>query len=228
MKKTLTPEFYKKLNSICSGIINPEDLLLVMTLESGLDPEAMNPNGKAVGMIQFMPFVLPNVGFKGSPEEFGQLEAVSQLDYISNYLKQMTSWNGGPFKSASQYYVANFYPAALTLPGIRANDPNAIIVEKDQSVKRYKGTSPQQDARAYAANPGLDANKDGKITLGDLQNVLDRNRSNPKYINAIEQLHKYVGFSNEKVENTNRVEKTTPDDLEKILQDFSDALAVLR
>ena len=102
--------FYQKLVQIGQRTgLKPEDLLLVMCMESGLSPTARNPEGNASGLVQFMPFVLKNLGFKGTDADFRKLNGEAQLDYVEKLVQGMTKYNGGPFKSATQYYVGNFF-----------------------------------------------------------------------------------------------------------------------
>src|ERR1700686_4094058 len=116
----MDPDFYKKLLEISSEVqMKPEDLLNVMAVESGIDPTAHNQNGNASGLIQFMPSTLKNLGYQGSHADFRKLSSVDQLDYVKKYVLDNMKYNGGPFTSAAQYYVANFLPVALKLPGVQ-------------------------------------------------------------------------------------------------------------
>ena len=58
---------------------SPTDLPGVMTSESGVNPSAQNPHGRATGLIEFMPHILSNLG---CPDEFAELAAVDQLPYV--------------------------------------------------------------------------------------------------------------------------------------------------
>ena len=116
-------------------------------------------------------------------------------------------FNGGPFTSAEQYYVANFWPAGLKLPGIKSGNDAATIVEKNPETivknnieysKKYsdiglkiKATS---EIAAYKANPGLDADKNGQITFGDIKAVLKRVDGNKNYQSALAEMQKTTGY----------------------------------
>lgn len=192
----LGKEFYKKLIDISnSSGINPADLLLVMTLESGLKPGATNPAGGAVGLIQFMPFILKGVGFSGTSKEFGSLDAVQQLDYVAKYVKDKVALNGGPFTSAAQYYVANFFPAALSLPGVKQNIPSTAIIEKNPQTKKYKNVSLDYEREVYRVNSGLDVDKDGVISYGDLQKILANTSRTSTYQKALKALNEMGSYS---------------------------------
>jgi hypothetical protein len=194
----LGKEFYQKLINIGNSAgINPADLLLVMSLESGLKTTAMNPAGGAVGLIQFMPFVLKGLGFGGTSKDFASLDAVNQLDYVEKYVKNKVSLNGGPFKSAAQYYVANFWPAALSLPGVRQEISSTPIVEKDPKTKKYPGVSLRYEKLAYSVNSGLDVDKDGIISYGDLQKILASTSQKSLYQSALNKLKSLGDYSPE-------------------------------
>src|SRR5665213_1348915 len=113
----INQQFSEKLNQIRQDVgMNPRDLLLVMYLESGVDSTQKNHvSGKAVGLIQFLPKTLEGLGVpKDQINNFNQVPAVKQLDYVKKYIQNQMSYAGRNFKSAPEYYVANFYPKSLT------------------------------------------------------------------------------------------------------------------
>jgi Transglycosylase SLT domain len=189
MVAVLDSQFWNKLSQISGSVgLKPEDLLAVMYYESGLNPAAHNANGDASGLIQFMPGTLDAVGFKGNPADFRQLNADKQLDYVSRYVADKAKVNNGDFKSAAQYYVANLWPVALTLPGVRNEDPNTIIIEQNPTHQKYPGVSLDYERAAYRSNASLDVDHDGKITYGDLQAVMNNVKRTKGYQNAVAQL----------------------------------------
>lgn len=189
MSTTLTPSFWDKLNGISSSLgMNPTDLLTVMYFESGLDPAAHNKNGHASGLIQFMPDTLDKLGFSGSHGDFRELDAVNQLDYVKKYVEAQSKFKGSSFTSATEYYVANLWPVALKLPEVKEHDPNAVIIYKNPTVKRFPGVSLEQEAGAYRANSGLDVNNDGKITYGDLDRVMKGTQQSAGFKRAVDAL----------------------------------------
>jgi len=104
------------------------------------------------------------------------------------------AYNGGPFTSAAQYYVANFLPVALKLPGIKEGDPNTIIVAKNPTEPHLPNVSTHMESVYYNANPALDADHDGVITYGDIQNVLARVAAGKTYHSALAQLQNNTGY----------------------------------
>lgn len=184
-------DFYKKLIKVCNNaMVKPEDVLLIMTLESGLNPAAVNKDGGAAGLVQFMPFILRNV-HKYKPEQFqnrkfNQLSGVEQLDFIETHLKTLS--RGGKIKSAAQLYIGNFYPVALYTAGVQSMNPEAVIVEKNPTKQKYKAVKIESEARAYSQNTGLDYDKDGRITYGDIDMKM-KNAANSKiYQDALKML----------------------------------------
>jgi hypothetical protein len=191
----MDPSFYKKLLEVSNEVqMKPEDLLNVMAVESGIDPTAHNQNGNASGLIQFMPSTLKSMGFKGTHTDFRGLSATEQLDWVKKYITDNMKYNGGPFTSAAQYYVANFLPIALKLHGIKNGDPNTIIVSKNPKQSHLPGVSPKLESIYYNANTGLDADKDGNITFGDIQSTLNRVAGGKNFREALAQLQNTTGY----------------------------------
>lgn len=203
--------FYQKLVQIGQRTgLKPEDLLLVMCMESGLSPTARNPEGNASGLVQFMPFVLKNLGFKGTDADFRKLNGEAQLDYVEKLVQGMTKYNGGPFKSATQYYVGNFFPVALQLPGVKAEDPNTIIIEQNPTKKKYSSVSINYEKLVYKINSALDSNKDGNITYGDLMKKLNSMRNTGLYQKALADLKTSANYTPAPAPQPQNVEKNMP------------------
>jgi len=187
--------FYHKLLEITSELqMKPEDLLNVMALESGIDPSAHNKNGNASGLLQFMPKTLKGLGFQGTHADFRSLSAIQQLDFVKKLIQNNMRYNGGPFKSAAQYYVANFLPVALRLPGIKQEDPKTIIVAKDPIVPHLPNVSLEMEKEFYEANPILDFDHDGFITYGDIQSILKSVSKGKTYLSSLSQLAQSTGY----------------------------------
>lgn len=204
----LGQDFYKQLVNMTSEVgMNPEDLLLIMTSESGINPSSHNKNGGASGLIQIMPSTLKHTGFKGDPAAFRSLSGAEQLPYIKNLIKSSMSFNGGPFKSAAQYYVANFYPVALKLPGIKNEDVSTKFIEQNPEIavvngkeysKKYVDVGfriPASGERAaFEANKGFAKTNKDSITYGDIVNQINKNKQNPLYKQALEILKAQANY----------------------------------
>lgn len=216
----LGADFYTKLVQMTSELgMKPEDLLAVMVSESGINPTAHNPGG-ATGLIQFMPDTLRNIGYQGTPEEFRQTSGTEQLDYVKKYIEDKMKYNGGPFKSAAQYYIANFWPIALKLPGIKAQDPDTKIVEANpaQTPNGYSQkyaeigikVSAKYESQAYQSNGALfDKQHKGYITYGDMMQQVEQNKRNPIYQKALVSMQKATDYVPQKTSPSMIAKHTT-------------------
>lgn len=190
-----SPKFYQRLMEISSSTgLSPEHILNVMASESDLNPAAGKGN-TAAGLIQIMPKYLKNYGYQGTPDDFRKETAEAQLDYVEKVIKAAMKFNGGkPFKSATQYYVSNFLPACLKLPGVQQEDPKTILASKDPTELHIPGSSIDFEKKVYAANAGLDEDHNGDITYGDLQVHLAKIAKRPSFLNAIRDLKTHTGY----------------------------------
>lgn len=139
--------FIDKVKSISNKLlINPNWLMAVMYKESRLNEKAVNSRGGATGLIQFMPATAQSLGT--STAALKAMTNVEQLDYVYKYYKPyITKLNSYP-----DLYLATFFPAALG----KADD---YILQ----------TSKLSAAAIADANPGIDLNKDRKITVGEFK-----------------------------------------------------------
>ena len=150
-------EFERKVRNICELLgINPNWLMMMMYLESGLNAQAVNKQPgdssdpytraakRATGLTQFMPSTAKWLGTTTS--QLYKMSAIDQLDYVYKYFKGYT----GKIKSYYDLYMINFFPLAIGKP--------------DNWVLQTAGTSASIIAKQ---NPNLDINKDGKITIGE-------------------------------------------------------------
>lgn len=151
-----TGDFQTELNNVSSRLgINPNDLLTVMAAESELgrlspDEAARNrnPRSSATGLIQFMESTARGLGT--TTAELGRMTAAQQMEYVERYFRSVGLPRGAD--------AATIY-AYVFLPG-RARSPDGVLTRRGESY--------------YNANPNLDANGDGVITISDLNVVLGR------------------------------------------------------
>lgn len=140
------PGFMDGLKKVASNLgVNADDMLKVMTKESGLNPAAVNRHSNATGLIQFMPSTARGLGT--TVEELRNMSGVEQLKYIEMYYKNLGIKSG---MDVGDIYILNFYPAAI-------NKPRDYVIASSGS-------------KIYSQNAGLDVNKDGKITVQDVRN----------------------------------------------------------
>ena len=190
----LGPKFYHKLLEVSQSTgIAPEHLLNIMASESGLNPAAGSGN-TAAGLVQIMPQYLKSLGYNGTADEFRKEPPENQLIYIEKLIKSNLKLNKNkPYRSAAQYYVSNFLPACLKLPGIQKEDPNTILASKNPTEAHIPGSNIGFEKKVYEQNAGLDYDKDGNISYGDLINHLNRKTKQKPYLSAINELKKHTG-----------------------------------
>lgn len=126
--------------------INPDWLMAVMGFETGytFDPTTSNPGSSATGLIQFLEITARGLGT--TTTALRRMTAVQQLDYVEKYFAQYAS----RITNLGDCYMAVLWPVAMGRP--------------DSYVMWTKvGTYAAQ----YAANAGLDVNRDDQITRGE-------------------------------------------------------------
>lgn len=140
--KTNKETFISKLQYISDELnINPDWLLMVMFLESGINHRAVNKTGGATGLIQFMPSTAAWLGT--TTTALLQMSNVEQLDFVYKYYLPYKN----KLNSFTDLYLVTFFPIAL------GKDDNYVFQTKDLSA--YK---------IAIQNQGFDLNKDQKIT----------------------------------------------------------------
>jgi hypothetical protein len=185
----LSDNFYKKLSEMCQRLnLNPADMLLVMYLESRLDP---NVKSSAVGLTQFVGPTLKKY-FKGGKEDFRKLKAEEQLPYIEKYFQDMISTFKLTNPTPAQFYIANFLPATLAYSGVKKRNKNTVLAEKNND-KKYSPDSKLTFHEAYIHNTGLDRDHDGKITYGDIERIMSGLSKQQGYQDALARLNNASG-----------------------------------
>lgn len=148
------PDFKAKLEKVAQKLgTTSQALLAVMKQESGLNPQAVNPHSNARGLIQFMPDTARRLGT--TVDDIYNMDAVQQLDYVYKYYS-MTGVGDG---SVGDLYMATFMPKYVGYPD------NHILGRSGEH--GFSG-------KVYAQNSGLDRNKDGTITVGDVKTSVQR------------------------------------------------------
>ncbi len=142
--------FKYKVIAVCRKLdMCPDFLMAAMALETGatFDPAVPNAAGSgAVGLIQFMPSTAKALGT--STAALKLMTALAQLDFVESYFKP----KAGTLHSIEDIYMAILYPAAIgRAPGDTLFEP---------------GT------KAYTQNKGFDADKDGRISIGEVSTTI--------------------------------------------------------
>ena len=148
------PDFKAKLEKIAQQLGTTSNAMLaVMKQESGVNPKAQNKQGGASGLIQFMPATARMLGT--TTDELRQMDAVQQLDYVYRYYKYSGVGDG----SVGDLYMATFMPKYVGYPD--------HFVLGAEGAEGFSG-------KVYAQNKGLDRDRDGKITVGDVKKSVQR------------------------------------------------------
>ncbi len=173
--RDIPPNFDRMFPEACVEIgCEPIDLLGVMFSESGCQSHAINdgpagaPESKrynAVGLIQFMPATLPNVGWHHGHQAFRHLDACGQLPYVIAYYNAWAR-TGAPWDSAGRLYQATFVPATMATQ----RDPADVLVQRGGRL-----------GWCYSANAAFDADKNGAITIQELTDAIHRNARGPRW-----------------------------------------------
>ncbi len=149
-------DFMSEVNRVSARFgVDPLDMLAVMRAESSLNPRAQNPTSRATGLIQFIPQTAAALGT--TVEEIREMSAAQQMQLVERYF-QMVGLPQGASRGTLYAYVY--------LPG-RARS----------AISRGDGVLSRNPENFYTANPGLDANNDGVITISDLDAVMGRHRA---------------------------------------------------
>jgi hypothetical protein len=187
--KSLTPDWtdddVEELYNIGKRLrMNPPDLALVLSSESGLKPNAVNKRKSdgfpiAVGLNQLTTAANKSAGI--TEEERLELmnKPVSyQLPLVENYFKN-TSWfqSGKSFDHAGAIYEANFAPGRMFSRGTKVD---VILYEKSK------------DGVFYTQNQQLDTAKKGYITVGDLVEYMRRVSKLPIYAAILTRMRKVM------------------------------------
>jgi hypothetical protein len=126
---------------------DPNWLMACMWSESRFDHQIENMKGSgATGLIQFMPFVAKELGI--TVAKLKAMTAIDQLEYVERYLARMIDRYGVP-ATPGRFYLLILYPKASN---------------KDDGYVLYKRPS-----KAYTQNAGLDTDRDGRVTVADVE-----------------------------------------------------------
>ena len=104
-------EFIAEVKAIAGRLkFNPNVLMATMWKESRINHRAVNRNGGATGLIQFMPSTA--IGLGTTTAKLRAMSNVQQLRYVEKYFKPYT----GRLNSYFDLYLVVFFPVALSKP----------------------------------------------------------------------------------------------------------------
>ena len=152
-RESAEPGFAEALTAVGERLgLDQNYLAAVMSLESGINPKATNfQNGKpfAVGLIQFIPSTAEALGT--STDALQAMTAIQQLPFVEKFYEG--AGRGIQPSVPGDYYMATFMPAYVGKPA------DFVIAERGMPV--------------YDQNVGLDVDKDGTLTVGDVWAKID-------------------------------------------------------
>lgn len=149
--------------------LNPSYIAAVLRLESNFDPNVQNKGGApALGLLQFWRDYFPGVvarAARSHPELAGvrwedlrTLSAVAQIPFVIAYFEGVPALHVA--STPSDYYVATFMPRFVGYP-------SSTVLGRRDSAELLNGTKIKLGT-VYAQNAGLDVDRDGVITVGDV------------------------------------------------------------
>lgn len=145
--------FEQKVRDVGEALNVPAEwLMAIMYSESKFDASVTNFKGSgATGLIQWMPISAKELGI--TLQQLKNLNHLDQLDYVYQYL-QTARERYGEYETLTDLYLAVLFPKAL---------------DEDYCYALYAKPS-----RAYTQNSGLDENKDGRVTVSDIDRRMKR------------------------------------------------------
>ena len=151
----LSPSFYDAWSAMAARLgVDPLALARVSFAETGMFQR--HPRNAAAGVWPFIESTLRRLGWTGTAREFTELTPTQQIiPWMERYLQPYRSY----LKDDAMVYVAMFLPSRL--PGAFAGGDDFVLTRRGEA------------AGFYEANPILDRNGDGMITVGDLRRHLD-------------------------------------------------------
>lgn len=146
-------QFEQKVREIAMMLdVPPEWLMAVMYSESKFDASVLNHKGSgATGLIQFMPGAASDMNI--SLQRLQRMSHLQQLEYVFIYLDKVRE-RYGAYESLTDLYLAILFPKA------RRQDPCYTLYAKP--------------SKSYKQNSGLDENKDGRVTVSDIELRMQR------------------------------------------------------
>ncbi|MEO0900061.1 MAG: transglycosylase SLT domain-containing protein [Bacteroidota bacterium] len=146
-------QFEGKVREVAKRLgIPPEWLMAVMYSESKFDAAVRNFKGSgATGLIQFMPATASEMG--ASLSQIGSTDHVQQMEYVYQYLQTVRERYGN-YKSLTDLYLGILYPKAIN------QDPCYTLYARP--------------SKSYKQNSGLDENKDGRVSVSDIDKRMQR------------------------------------------------------
>lgn len=149
-RESAEPGFAAALSAMAATLgLDASYIGAVMSLESGFHPDAVNSDGGASGLIQFMPDTAKLLGT--TVQAIRNMSAVEQLDYVRAFYAK----TGKAIRRdvPGDYYMATFLPAFVGKPA------DFVLSKAGEPI--------------YESNKGLDGDGNGTLTVGDVTKKID-------------------------------------------------------
>lgn len=159
----LSPAFFQYISDMShrwqakGAKTGADDIMLMLLVESGVKPTAVNPSSGCAGLNQICPTRagdpmsgLHDVGFTGTKQEYLNLTAEAQMPFVERFFT-----NGNHFaqmRDVGSLYLCNFSPAFL------GKDPHFVMYRAGQ--------------KAYDQNKGVDFGNKGFIEVDDMRKFM--------------------------------------------------------
>ena len=127
--------------------LDPDGMSAVMSQESGYDPAIVNKVSGATGLIQFMPSTAELLGT--TTAALRRMGDAQQLTYVEKFFRPFA----GRLETPGDFYMATFQPAHV------GKDPGFVLFSEGEI--------------GYTQNAGLDRDRDGRITVGDVTATIE-------------------------------------------------------
>lgn len=157
------PEFKGAVADVADGLgIKVKDIMAIMKHESNYNPQAVNPDTNATGLIQFMPDTA--IGLGTSIQDLYKMTGTEQMEYVKKYLKQA---GAKPGDDIADLYMLTFMPAF-------AHSPDDVVLGKRGGgilmLPSGKSSGLSMD-KIWSQNPVF-AKSSGRdsFTVGDVKN----------------------------------------------------------
>lgn len=125
----------------------PSDIAVCIKIESNFNPAAKAPGSSASGLIQIIEANARKLGT--TTADLRQKSFVEQLPYVEGYLRNAMRETGKQPQNVYDWYLLIHYPVAVGKPD------NYVLYAAPGD--------------AYNGNKGLDANKDGQVTIAEIK-----------------------------------------------------------
>lgn len=131
----------------------------VISNESGFNATAKNPHATASGLIQMIDSTAKAVGIAGGAAELRRMSGEDQVPYIETFYK-------AAFRNRAVIRPVDYYLAGW---GSGIGQPSSYVLASATDEKKYSGGT----KNLYDLNSGLDRDRDGRITVSDLENLVN-------------------------------------------------------